>query len=212
MAKAETLRDNFDDNSLSASWNATNVDTAVTITETTGQIQIALPNASPRYGTLKSATTYDMTDSYIQSQLVNAGSQTNMDCSAVGITNGTDTAFWNVSGNTVLAHTFIGGVDTDRGTNFTYSATIHKFFRIEEKLGTTYFKWSTDGKGWSTHFSIATSSVFTMTAVTLQIQAGFFGAPGTTTIARFDNFNFVGRLYIPINKLRPHPFSPGLAR
>lgn len=211
MAKAETLSDNFDDNSLSGSWTTT-VDTAVTVTEVSGQIQISLPNASGRYGYLKSASNYDLTDSVVGSQLISVGSQTNMDCFPVFILNGTDWAGWNVTGNVVVAHTNIGGVDTDRGTNMTYSSTLHRFFRCREIAGTFYWQWSSDGKGWATHASLSTASIFAMTSVQLQLQAGFWGAPGTTTIAKFDNFNRRETIARPTNALRPKPFAPGLAR
>lgn len=212
MAKAENFVDNFDDNSLSAQWSVTTLDVGVTITETQQQLQIALPNATGRYGNLDSTTTYDMTDSFIQCQLINAGVQTNLDVCPVYISNGTDNIFWDISGGVCSATTHIAAVDTTRGTNFNYSAAIHKFFRLMEKAGTFYWQWSTDGKGWVTHFSMATSSLITMTALTLRIQAGTFGLPGSVTTCRFDNFNYVGRLAIPSVALRPHAFSPGIAR
>ena len=212
MAKTETFSDNFDDNSLSGSWS-TSTDVGVTITETGGQLQISLPNSSPAYGTIQTFSAYDLTDSFVRCQLVNAGSQTNMDCLPIYISDGGtgNNIFWNVSGGTCVAHTFIGGVDADRGTNFTYNSALHKFFMIKEVAGTIYWLWSRDGKGWATHASIATS-LTPITSVGIGMQAGFFGAPGTTTIASFDNFNFSGRASMPINNLRPHPFSPGIAR
>lgn len=211
MAIAETLIDKFDDNSISGDWT-TSVDASVTITEVSQQIQISLPNASPRYGFLQSAVTYDMTGSHILSQLVSAGSQTNMDCFPLYISDGTNWAGFNITGNVLTAHTLISTVDTDRGTNIAYNSAIHRWFKMEEIAGTFYWRWSTDGKSWSTHASLATASLFTITAVTIEIAAGFFAAPGTTTIAKFDNFNYQPGMLLNTTIARPAPFKPGLAR
>lgn len=211
MAIAETLIDNFDDNSISANWNPS-TDASVTITETKNRLEIALPNASPRYGFFPSTATYDLTNSHVLCQLVSAGSQTNMDCFPIYIASGSDYIAFNITGNVLVAHTFIGGVDADIGTNLTYSSTVHRWFKIEEIAGTTYWRWSTDGKSWSTHASIATASLFAIIAVTIGFEAGFFGAPGGTTTAIFDNFNYQPGMRLNTAIARPAPFKPGVAR
>lgn len=212
MAKTETLVDTFDDNSLNAQWT-TSVDAGAVITEVGGVVQIAI-TAATAYGSVISAANYDLTDSFAGSRLVDPGGQATMDLdvSPIIIKNSANADYFGfiINANTLLCHTFLGGVDANLDSR-PFVLAQHRCFRVLEIAGTTYFVTSRDGKGYEVITSTPTASLFDVSSVTPMLQAGIWGVANTTTV-KFDDFNFSGRVYMPTNKLRPGMFQPGIAR
>ncbi len=212
MALSQTLQDNFNNNSISASWALAGSGTpANQIFERSQQLEIITSGVSGEYFTFQSATTYDMTASYILMQLLSVGAQAaNQDCVPLGASvDANNTVFFSVNGGNIQCYRKVGGVQTQTGTNLAYSATVHKWLRIREAGGTTFWDFSTNSITWTNITSIA--NPITLTAVTLFMQAGQFGAAASTTM-RYDNFNIIFIAKLNNSGIRPRPFAPGLSR
>lgn len=211
MALIETLIDNFDENTITALWALSGPGTpANQIKCQNNRLELTSDAISGDYFTISSASLYDLTSSYVKIQLINAGSQaTNFDCIPLLVVNGTNELWWDINGNTMTANQKVSGVSSGIGSSATYNSSIHRWLRIRELSGTTFFEYSTDGRAWFNFTN--TPNPITVTALAGGVQVGQFGTASASTFV-VDNFNWNGRLYINNPNLRPYPFSPGLAR
>lgn len=207
MAKMETLVANFDNNALNG-WLPLGVGTA---TVANGEIEITTTGASGDYAYLQSPTTYDLTGSYAFVRLVSAGSQAaNFDTIPLAISlDGNNDVHFDINSNNMATYQKVATVQTVVGSTTTYNALIHRYLRIRENGGIIFFEYSTDGRAWISFNSVA--NPFAITSVNAFVMAGSFGVVAASTL-KVDNFNYSGRLYTNNSILRPHPFSPGLAR
>ncbi len=69
----------------------------------------------------------------------------------------------------------------------TYDPNVHKYFRIRETDGTTYWEYSTNGYDWTVFISDTNS--LTMSSVVVDVLCGTWQAEAATRTALFDNFN-----------------------
>lgn len=190
MASTASVTDNFNDNSL----NVTTWSSYGSIAETNQRLEITVTGATPDYhGINTNDSTLDMTGSYIMAELVDAGNQawTSLEVEMQALRNGgsTNRVFWLVNQGDIAAYKSVAGVTTNIGSNITYNSTNHKWFRIREASGTTYWEYSADGVNWTTHHSEANPIV--MTSFQIELDAGNYAAESGTTTPKWDNLNIV---------------------
>ena len=106
---------------------------------------------------------------------------------------GSNSVTWIINQNICNARKKVAGVNTVVGSNLAYDANIHKYFKIREADGVTYWDWSTDGIIWTNLTS--TPNVIAMTSLKCEPTAGTFGTEASGTTSVLDNFN-----YVPTNK------------
>lgn len=96
--------------------------------------------------------------------------------------------FWFIdASNNLKAFKKVAGSNTTLATT-TYNAAVHKYFRIREASGTSFFDYSTDNSNW-TNFA-STTNPFNVTSMTIGMEIGTSTTEATTTSAIFDNFLF----------------------
>ncbi len=157
------------------------------------QLQISSSLSSGYYGvdSAVGSASEDLTGSYVSNQLVSAGNQslTSWEVYPILITKNGATnnqLLFYVSGNTLHASKVVSGTLTDLHTA-TYSSSTHKYFKIRESGGTTYFDTSSDGITY-TNFA-STADPFDITHVNVGPMVGTWQTESSTTTATFDNFN-----------------------
>lgn len=214
MPLAESLRDPLDDNSLGAQWSNWG---GGQVSETGGYLQMTSTLGAAYYG-IDSAggAIYDLTGSYAGCGVADAGNMSGTIASwevypINALIDGSNQLFWLIipgSPATVKAYKKVGGTSTPIFSD-TYSASTHRFFRIRERAGTTYWEYSADGRAYIT--AVSQPNPIAVTALVLDVLVGTWAAEASTTTAKFFNFNY--RTVIARTPgLRPRPFAPGLAR
>lgn len=182
---AAELRDTFAAPDLDTSrWTATN-SAGVTGAQTDGAYAFEVDAAAVAYSQLTSAGSYDLTGSAFTVELVDAGSQ------AAGLE-----AYFIVEADTsnrlvaVVAGGFLGIYKTVSGSQSgitfpTYDPIAHRWLRIREEAGTTYWEAAADGADWTVlHFE---ATPITVTATRLILQAGAWQALGADATVVWDN-------------------------
>lgn len=187
LSKAETLQDNFDDNSI----NAIKWDNLVPaqIIEANGQIEATSTLASGYYY-LASHLTYNLTGSYVMAKLVDAGNQALTSLEAlIRLEDGNNALYWSVNGNQIKAYKQVAGVTTQVGASSSYAAHQHRWFRIREHGGTIYWETSICGVIWETRQTQA--NPITVTSLTAMIGVGTWAAEASTTVVKWDSFGTI---------------------
>ena len=184
MAKAHELVDTFADNVVdTAKWTVSGP-----AREVNGRVEIQPENGvANSFGKYSSVTTYDLTDSEIKvefARLLRAG--TSFLTAVDGIV-GSGDDFVSISARPAGVQVVqrVSGVVTALAT-VPYDETAHRWVRIRETAGTTYYECAEDGQRWTEITRAPTP--FALTAVTLE-----FSARGSSTAAHgtavFDNVN-----------------------
>lgn len=176
--KMTTLTDDFTTKNSTNWW----FDSTVTVS---GNVSIPVTSAYPGMG---SNTTYDLTGSeaYLQTvQRANAGNGS-VDTQWLLAADGGNLLKWIVEGTSIMAIYVVNGTSTTAFTA-TYSATTHAWWRIREQSGTTYFDTSTDGSTWTNRASLL--NPFPLTAMYVNIMAGYWSTETSPGTAIYDNFN-----------------------
>jgi hypothetical protein len=185
MAKLDTFSDNFDDNSLdTAKWNyfGTNVN------EINQQLEFTTLAAGEYLG-VTSDNQYDLTGSYAQIKVVDAGNQSISSYEAYPLIlqiDGDNHVNFSILGGNLRAYKKVTGSSTSL-ESVAYNSTNHKYLRIRESSGNTYWDTSADGITWSNFHSVA--NPITVTALTVVIQCGTWQAEASTTTLKVDNLN-----------------------
>lgn len=142
-ASTASFTDNFDDNSLSASWD---ISSATYVKEQNQELEISGTNYEFNYAVTTSG--YDTTGSYVAIKVIDDG----VDDAAwiagpVGVSSDGSTAkgvyWWITNGNISAA-----SADTALWTT-TYNADTFRYLRIRESGGTTYWDYSSNGTSWT---------------------------------------------------------------
>lgn len=116
-----------------------------------------------------------------------------------------------VEGTTIFFQKLVAGVKNNISTA-TYSATAHRWWKISESGGVVTWWTSSDGRIWASQGTELVSNLFAVTALQADIGAGTYQSEVNPGFAYFDNFNITKGAKFNNSGLRPHPFSPGLAR
>jgi hypothetical protein len=191
MAKAHTLSDNFNDDSIDAiKWVAygTPGTAADRLREVNGRVEIRPASGVSGYSGYQTQSTYDLTRSHIAVELVRALStrapvagtylRAYIDSNnrvELGISNGTISPGYVVAG----AYTFFD--------ERPYDPEQHRWLRLRERDGTTYWETSPDGYDWTVLASRPTP--INLTAVTLTFLTGAYQPVTAPGMVIFDNFN-----------------------
>lgn len=194
-ALVETLQDNFNDNSLdNTKWGTFGSG----VSESSQQLNITVNGASPEYTGLYAAndgvnpTTYDLTGSYGLVEIKSTGTLniTSWEIYLSFEIDGSNAIFWVITtggGGTLTAYKKISNTQTSIFSE-AYSATDHRWLRIREAGGTTYWDTSADGVTWVN--KVSASNPIVVTALKPILMAGMWQneSPNNRT-AVFDNFN-----------------------
>lgn len=185
---AETLEDNFNDNSIDAGLWEDDAVGGFTLSETNQHIEI-VTHVDGGYAELRSANLYNLIGSYAFVQMVDAGNQA---LESFGITffivddedDGDDEGlFWQIDNGTISA--FVGNDELDSDT---YDPDVHKYLRIREASGVIYFDYSSDGFNWTAFAS--DTPVYSYAASGIGVAVGA-SLEASSTAAIFDNFNIL---------------------
>jgi hypothetical protein len=198
MAKAHTLVDNFNDNTIDlyhATTNPTgrwtvNLTSLEVVREVNGRVEIRPPGnqAGNSYFSFYSATTYDLTASEVRLELVrplvaHANAYTHL---SAFVTTGDSVAIGVRGGQLVCSYT-VSGTLTAVAT-VPYDAARHRWLRLREQGGTLFWETSPQGTEW-TVLASRTPPPVVLTALFLVTGAGTSGPVAAPGVAVFDNFN-----------------------
>lgn len=185
---AISLNDNFDDNSFDTSkwtnWGGANVQ------ETNQRIELTGTTTTNYFG-FESAVNYDLSGKHVFVQFGNVQNPAagwNATPLSLSLSTGND-MYWYLTNGSLECWTAVGGSYTQRGSSITYDPDVHKFVRIREASGTTYFDWSTDGRSWTNHTS--TSNPFAVTSLVVLSIIGTDATVGSVPSYTVDNYNFI---------------------
>lgn len=180
----ETLQENFDFGGIdSGKWSSTG--STITI-GTTLDAQFATSN---NYISIQSLALYNLTGSYMYSQVTDAGNQSLASWEVYPVYLIADTnnkLFVRISGNTVQPIKVVGGVTTNVGAGVAYNSTTMKYFRIRESAGTTFWDYAADPTSTWTNIT-STANPITVTSITLELLVGTWNLENST--AKLDNVN-----------------------
>ncbi len=190
MAKAHLLVDNFNDDAIdNAKWTEYGAPppAAERLRETNGRIEIQPASGATGYNGLGANLPYDLTGSHVAVELVQA-LPTRVDGEAY-LTVSTDANNWI---NIRVSYGKVGVTRRVAGTlshphSVPYIPERHRWLRLREQGGTTWWETSPDGVTWEVLYSQA--NPFVLTAVTPDFGAGLWAANPSPGTAIFDNFN-----------------------
>lgn len=185
----QALQEDFDFGGLDVGKWSTFGSTPITI-GTDLDIQLTSLIGGGYGGLVSIVTDYDMTSSYAFSQLTDAGNQalTSWEVYPVELAYTDNSVSIMISGNTIYARKKVATVSSTVGSTVAYNSAVHKWFRIREASGTTYWEFATDPAGSWTEIANAANPI-TMTSLTGGITIGTWQAEASTTTAKLDNFN-----------------------
>jgi hypothetical protein len=188
---AISLTDDFNDNSIDvAKWNAITPGSG-RYAETNQRLEVTSHTVSGTYDGLYSVNTYNLTDKMVYVQLTDAGNQSIVSLQAIlKLYSSSSNALVMFVGNGIIAaQDQIGGTYVVRNTA-TYNSTTHKWIRIAEFGGRTYWQYSADNITWYTLYSKATP--IAVTALYVELSTGIWQTETLTSVVKFDNLNDAG--------------------
>lgn len=189
------LTDNFNDNSLDpAKWNTFGL---TGVAETNQRLELTTDTTAAYKGIVSVASNWSLYDSHGFSNLLDAGNQALASFEVYPIhlqLNGIDTdaseLFWLVTNGLIIAYYRIAGVLTF-AFSAAYDPLVHKWFRIRESGGTTFWDTSVDGSTWTNQYQ--TANLFDYTNLEVNIFVGTWQDEGVTSTAIIDSWNILQR-------------------
>lgn len=178
------LADDFADNSVNgALWTQFNFGNA-TGSETGGQFQVDITSGGTGVAQLLSQSRYDLTGGFFAAELTDAGVQ-EAGLQAYAVMAQLDS---NNQVYITVANGFIGSIQNVAGSvtglDFTaYDSALHRWFRVREADGDTFWEVSANGVFWTTLFT--TTNPIALDDVTLIIAADTFLSLGTNKTVTF---------------------------
>jgi hypothetical protein len=192
VALVETLADPFNQTSLdTGKWFQTTAGTT-TMSYAAGGATVSLPASatSTDIGSAGSNTsTYDLTGSYAYMQVTAVPSNSTSAYAALQIAVLATGYYlrWHKEGTSLFARYNTGS--TTNAVTLTYSASTHKWWRIREAGGTTYWDTS-DGSTWTNRASVANAThAVPVTSVRVTLQAGCWQVETSPGVFTFNDFN-----------------------
>ncbi len=180
MAKVHTLTDDFATEST-AKWSGF----GSSIYVSNGQLTLEPTN---EYPTLYSQVAYDLTDSSITIELVQAPSQGNGSIEAgvaAQVSIGNSVSFL-VTGAVLLMRESVAGANND--TQVTYDSLQHRWLRIREAAGTVYWETSSDATSWTLQRS-KVSGLGSLQSIAVVMYAGYWDDEPSPGVVIVDNVN-----------------------
>ncbi|AKJ07825.1 hypothetical protein ATI61_107273 [Archangium gephyra] len=184
MAKAHTLTDNFNDNSLNSSkWAVYGP-----VQEVNRRLEFRPDGGIANYAGCRATAAYDLTDSFFQLEVSQALLQSTPSSETTFFARGT-------GGERVLF--VVGGgelacvLNTATLARVPYDPERHRWWRMRESASVIHWEVSADGREWtalvSKQLDAALRTVFT--TLTVEFQAGCFQPTTSPGVAIFDSFN-----------------------
>ncbi len=201
--KLAALQDNFNDNTINTTLWAVADDVAGMTVETGNRLQqTVVINQANRFAWLNSVSYYDAISSAVSVAVPT------MVASVTGNRQGlmlekdaSNQVYMYFSGgsNVIRVYKNVAGVATEV-LNFTYDAAVHKYLRLREAAGTTYWEWSTDGSSWTIAHS--ESNPIAMTLVRVRLYVANTATPSASYMGAWDSVNLT-----PVGSSRLLPAS-----
>lgn len=186
VASISSLKDTFN-NGIGAAWSTTGSSDTTEVVGQGNAVYIS-HTAATQYNFLFSASTYSWTGDSAYVQILDFGNQTiaTHEVTLMALLDTNNKVFIRAMNNTIQAWKVVAGTSTQIGSNVTLDYSNHKWFRIRESGGTTFFDTAPNGVNWTNQWSVA--NPFAMTSLSAYLQSG----SGTETFPSggiFDNFN-----------------------
>lgn len=158
------------------------------VTVSGGSLNITAPAGSTTQA-IYSAGSFNITGTSCVSQVVDAGNQalTTLECWPIQLRQDTNNRVgWLINQGSCIARYTVNNVSHDAPTAITYNANTHRYFRIREIDGRTFWDFSTDGSLWTNWFSLV--NPIGMTNINMWIVFGPTTIQGSSTTGKFANF------------------------
>lgn len=191
MAKAHTLVDNFNDDSIDqGKWIAygTPGTAADRLREVNGRVEIRPASGVSGYSGYQSQTTYDLTRSHAAVELVRALS-TRAPVAGTYLRayiDGNNRVELGISNGLISPGQVVAGAYTFFDER-PYDPEQHRWLRLRERDGSTFWETSPDGCDWTVLAS--RPSPISLTSVTLSFLTGAYQPVTAPGVVIFDNFN-----------------------
>lgn len=152
-----------------------------------GQLSISTATTSGYFG-IESIYRYDLTGSFLQCEIVDAGNQSLVSYEpTVELSIDADNKiYFVINQGTIVAGKAVGGVSSIL-EQITYNSTTMRWVKLREASGTVYWEYSSDGGTWSELYS--ETAPIDITKLKVDIFVGTFNNEGVVTTAIFDNVN-----------------------
>ncbi|HEX6040345.1 vanadium-dependent haloperoxidase [Longimicrobium sp.] len=193
MAKAHTLVDNFNDNTLDATkWTVTSpTGLASRIREVNGRLEIrpapSLAGVNQYFYRSAGGAIYDLTGSMVFVEVVGSDpAPVGSNLYLIASQDSTNAVFFFVGQGLVSAVTLIAGTQAIR-ESIPHDPQAHRWLRMRERAGTLYWELSADGTAWTVLFSMA--APIPLTALYFSLGANTQKAAANPGLVVFDNFN-----------------------
>lgn len=177
-----TLTDNFDDNSIDgAEW--TLGENSAYIEEVNNELEISTVASTESYTEIFSSDNYNLTGSQATIKIIDVGSLASWYCFDFAIVRSDwgGSVSWRITPGTSV-------ISTSHGASTTYVAATHRYLKIREAGGTTYWDYSANGLNWTNFDSVA--NPFVVTSIFPWFSVSFDSQVGTTTV-KVDDFNIL---------------------
>lgn len=197
--KFETLKEPFNTNGLNYNvWNSFTAGSA-TLTGNRRGFGTNYPasSTSSTDGDISSKSLFDLTSSYASLEVVSVpnASATAADATFQLKLDLNNYLNWQIEAGSIYAEYAVAGSQTN-GFNESYDAIKHRFWRIRERGGTTYWETSNNGINWVTKYSIA--NPIAVTALTLVISGTCYAATSNPGRFEYRNLNTIQRNQLPV--------------
>ena len=187
LPKAETLKDDFNNNSIDTNkWNNWGGGAVV---ETNQELEISSTTAASYWG-ISSLNQYDITDSYVFVKIVDPGnmSLTNYALDFKLDVDSPNYIDFRIKNNHLIAVKSVAWIWTEMA-NIAYDSINQKWLRLRESGGTIYWDYSANGQTWTNLWSEVDPVTLTAINITLLVGNDAIEISGTT--AKFDDLNIV---------------------
>jgi hypothetical protein len=185
-----SLTDDFDDNSLDTdawnNWGGSNV------VEQNQRLELSTTASSTNYYGMEGKVRYDLTNSFARVEVLDAGNQSLTSfqffplIAEIDQDNRLD---FQITGGVLYAQKTVATTVSSDLAHATFNATTHRYLRIREASGTTYWEYSGDGSNWTSLYSEATP--IDVTRLRAAFIVGTWQAEASATTGIVDNFNIV---------------------
>lgn len=186
--KAESLTDNFNDNSLDlTNWTKSFSFDGTQVLEQNSRIEITHA-ATAQYNALATLNAYDLTGSYFTVKITDVGNQALVSHEVIFslYKDNNNKVYFDINQNVITAYKIIAGVQTAIGSSLAYNSSTHQAFRFIESGGTLNLD-TYDGSSWTNRWSL--SNPWAVTALQALLQTGIYSAEASGSRAYFDDFN-----------------------
>lgn len=158
-----------------------------------GQLRITSTTSAAYFG-CDSEDFVDLTGSELSIEVVNAGNQGLASLEVYPfdlLLDASNRIMILITNGDIMAYKTVAGTPSVVGTPQTYNSTTHKYVRIREEAGTTYWEYSSDRSQWNVLASQA--NPIAVTALQPTVIIGTWAAEGSGTTCIFDNLNYIGK-------------------